>query len=664
MATISECLAVAIQHHQAGRLQVAEHIYWQILQADPNHADAIHLLGLLAYQVGKHAIAVEYIGRAIRLNGNAPAFHNNMGVAYFALGKVPEAAACCRRALKLKPDYAEAHNNLGNALNEQGKLDEAVACYRLAVKLNPDYAEARNNLGVALRGQGKLDEAVICCRRAVRVKPDYAEAHNNLGVALRDQGKLDEAVACCRRAVELRPGFGGAYGNLGNALKDQGKLDEAVACYRRALEVQPDFAEAHNNLGNALKIQRKLDEAVACYRRALELKPDFVEAHNNLGNALNDQGKLDEAVACYRRALELMPDFAEAHSNLGNALNDQGKLDEAAACYRRALELMPDFAEAHWNRALLWLLTGDFAQGWPEYEWRWRRKQAPRRPFPAAPWDGRPLDGKTILLHTEQGLGDTIQFIRYAALLRQSGARVIVACQKALLQVLKSCPGIDLLVPETAPAPAFDAHVPLMSLPGIFQTSLESIPGKTPYLFADSELVGKWRERLREFSGFKIGICWQGNSAYRGDGYRSIALPEFAPLARIPGTCLISLQKGPGSEQVTEVRDRFPIVDFADELDGEAGPFMDTAAVMKNLDLVIAVDTVVAHLAGALGVPVWVALPLVPDWRWLLDRLDSPWYPTARLFRQRELGNWQGVFDDVREALCERIESSGTDGIK
>ena len=493
MATISEALAIAIGHHQAGRLQAAEQLYQRILAVQANHAGAWHLLGVIAHQMGRHEVAVQYIQRAIGFEGNVAAFHNNLGETYLALRRMPE--------------------------------------------------------------------------------------------------------------------------------------------------------------------------AVACFHAALQLNPDFAEAHYNLGNALRDQGKQDQAVACYRRALELKPDYVEPYNNLGNVLNAQGKRDEAVACYRRALELKPDFAEAHWNRALLWLLTGDFAQGWPEYEWRWRRKQAPRRPFPEAPWDGRPLDGKTIVLHTEQGLGDTIQFIRYAALVRQSGARVIVACQKALLPILKSCQGIDLLVPETAPPPAFDAHVPLMSLPGIFKTSLESIPGETPYLFADSELVGKWRERLGEFSGFKIGICWQGNPAYRNDRDRSVPLREFASLARIAGICWISLQKGLGREQLAEVRDRFPVIDLADELDEEAGPFMDTAAVMKNLDLVITVDTAIEHLAGALGVPVWVALPLAPDWRWFLDRVDSPWYPTVRLFRQRERGNWQGLFDEIGKAIRRRLQSPTTDGV-
>lgn len=350
MATIPEALAIAIQHHQAGRLQAAEQIYRQILQAEPNQADALHLLGVMAHQMGRHQAAVEYIGRAIGVQGKVPAFHNNLGYVLRDQGKLNEAVACCRRALELNPDYAEAHNNLGNLLRDQGKLDEAVSCYHRAMELKPNFPEAHSNLGNALRDQGRLDEAAAFYRRALELNPDYAEAHNNLGNALTEQGKLDEAVVRCRRALELKPDYAGAYNNLGNALKEQRKLDEAIACYRRALELKPDYAMAHNNLGNALteqsnslKEQGKLDEAVACYRRALELKPDLAEAHNNLGNALRGQGKLDEAVACYRRALELKPDFARSYDNLASVLTDQGKLAEAVACYRRALELKPDY---------------------------------------------------------------------------------------------------------------------------------------------------------------------------------------------------------------------------------------------------------------------------------------------------------------------------------
>jgi tetratricopeptide (TPR) repeat protein len=617
MATLSEALAIAIQHHQAGRLQAAEQIYRQILAAAPHHADAWHLLGVIASQVGRHEVAVEYIRRAIGLEGRAAGFHVNLAGAYRALHRIPEAVACCRRALELAPDYAEAHNNLGILLAEQGKPDEAAACYRRALQLKPDHVEAHNNLGVALKDEGKLDQAVVCYRRALELKPDYAEAHYNLGAAF----------------------------------KDQGKLDEAVACFRRALELKPDYAEAHNNLGFALDDQGNPDEAAACCRRALELKPDFTEAHVNLGNALKDQGKLDEAVACYRRVLELKPDFADARSNLGAALNQQGKLDEALACYRGVLELKPAYAEARWNQSLLLLLTGDFQRGWAEYEWRWKTEQRPRCDFSQPLWDGRPLEGKTILLHAEQGLGDAIQFVRYAPLVKQRGGTVIVECPRPLLTLLASCAGIDRLVGRGEELPAFDVQAPLLSLPGIFRTCLETMPADVPYLYADPRLIERWRLELGRSAGFKIGIAWRGSPTHKSDRARSIPLRCFEPLAGLPGVHFFSLQKGAGTEELQEARDRFPVTELGSRLED----FMDTAAVTSHLDLVIACDTAVAHLAGALGAAVWVAIPFVPDWRWLLNRNDSPWYPAMRLFRQDRRGDWQGVFRRIEAALGEHI---------
>jgi tetratricopeptide (TPR) repeat protein len=353
MATISEALLTAIQHHQGGRLQAAAQIYRQILAIEPNQPDALHLLGVIASQMGQHAVAVECIRRAIGLKRTTAVFHHSLGNAWKDQGKLAEAVACYRHALELKPDYALAHYNLGNVLREQGKLDEAVACCRRALELNPDFAEAHNNLGNACKEQGKPEEAVACYRRALALKPDYALAHNNLGIALKEQGKLDEAIACWRRALELKPDYAEAHNSLGNALKEQGKLDEAVACYRRALELKPDYALAHYNLGNVLRNQGKLDEAVACCRRAVELQPDFAEAHNNLGVALKDQGKLDEAAACCRRAVELKPDCAEAHGNLGSALAESGDFPGAEASFRTALRYNPRFASAHYKLANL-----------------------------------------------------------------------------------------------------------------------------------------------------------------------------------------------------------------------------------------------------------------------------------------------------------------------
>jgi len=315
MTTISDALAIAIQHHQSGRLHAAEQIYRQILQVEPDNADVLHLLGVIAHQVGR----------------------------------LDEAVACYRRALELKPDDVVANNNLGIALRNQGNLNGAVACFRRVRELKPDNAEAHNNLGAALKAQGNSDEAVDCYRRALELKPDYAEAYNNLGNALKNQAKLDEAVACYLRALELKPDYAEVHNNLGNTLCALGKLHEAVACYRRALELKPAYAETHHNLGVALRDQGKLNEAVACFRRALELKPDYADANSNLGIALRHQGKTDEAVACFRRALELKPDNADAHNNLGAALKTQGQTDEAVACYRRALELKPDCVGAHSN---------------------------------------------------------------------------------------------------------------------------------------------------------------------------------------------------------------------------------------------------------------------------------------------------------------------------
>jgi tetratricopeptide (TPR) repeat protein len=620
MATSSELLAIAIQHHLAGRLQIAEQIYRQILAVEPGNADALHLVGVIAKQAGKFEIAIKYIEQAIQLNGTDATFHNSLGMVYRSLGVLPDAVACYRRAVQLKPDLAEANYNLGNALRDQGKLDEAVACYR----------------------------------RALEFKPNYADAYCNLGNALKDQGNLDDAVACFRRALEIQPDFAVARNNLGNTLKDQGKLEDAVACFREALASKPNSAAAHYNLGNALKDQGKLDDAANCYRRALELKPDFAEAHNNLGNVLKDQGKLDDAVARYRAALELKPDYADAHNNLGTVFMDQGKPDDAVACYGTALELKPDYAEAHLNRAHIWLLKGDWQRGWPEYEWRWKTMlMAPRR-FPQPLWDGAPLAGQTILLHAEQGFGDTIQFIRYASIVAQLGGTVRVVCQKPLLGLLEACPGIDQLVAQGDDLPAFNVHAPLLSLPGILKTSVTTIPAPIPYLAAKPALVEQWRKRLSQLDGFKIGISWQGNPKFRGDNFRSIPLRYFAPLAQVPGVHLISVQKGVGTEQLAEFRKLFPVMDLASEL----GDFADTAAVLKNLDLVITSDTAVAHLAGALGVPVWVALSIAPDWRWLLDRADCPWYPTMRLFRQKAFGDWSEVFARIAAEACESVEAA------
>jgi Flp pilus assembly protein TadD len=626
MPTAAELFDQALRYHQGGDLGLAEHLYRQTLQANPQHAEAWNLLGLLAIQVGRADVAAEYIIQALRIKPGLAEAHINLGIVLRGQGKLTEAEACYREAIRSKPDYAEAHNNLGNVLRDQGKFQEAEASFRQALCCRPDYAQAHNNLGVLLSDQDRPVEAEACYREALRLRPDYAEAHSNLGYVLHQQGNLEEAEACCRQALRLIPGY----------------------------------AEAHNNLGNILHDQARLADAETCYREALRLRPHYAEAHNNLGNVLWAQGKLAEALVECREALRLKPAYAEAYNNVGNILQDQAKLEEAEAGFREAIRLRPDYAEAHTNFGYHWLLRGDFAQGWPEYEWRRQTKDNVGAAAPPPGWDGSALNGQTILLRTEQGLGDTFQFVRYARLVKAQGGRVVLQCQHALARILTACPGIDQVVEAGAPLPAYDLTAPLLSLPLLCKTTLETIPAEVPYLAVDPARIHAWRARLADLPGFKVGICWQGNPKLKRDRLRSVSLASFAPLAEVPGVCLIALQRGPGLEQIEQQTGGLRVVDLPGRSEDPAEGWLDSAALIQALDLVISVDTAVAHLAGALAAPAWVVLPFVPDWRWLINREDSPWYPTLRLFRQRKQGDWPQVFQHMAAALQQRVATRET----
>jgi tetratricopeptide (TPR) repeat protein len=726
-------LALARRYHQAGDVRRAEQAYRQILQGEPGNAQVWYLRGAACQALGEIGEAVACMRQAVRLQPDHAEAHNHLGVLLAQQGQMAEAEASFRQALRCKPGWVEALNNLGLALKElerwdeaadtfrealrcqpaaaeahvglgqvlaaQDKSDEAIASFRLALRYKPDHPRAQSGLREALRARGKVDELLAFCRETVQRNPTSAEAHNELGLVLLDQGQRPEAAACFREVLRLRPSAE-AHNNLGLALAGQGQYDEAIAHYQQAVRLKPDFDQAHNNLGVALRHKGRnaeaeascreavrlrpsraeshnnlglallelgrRDEAVASLREALRLKPDFAQAYNNLGIAQWRLGLFEEAEASYRQALQLRPDFAESYNNLGNVLRDLGRLGEALAAFDQALRCKPDYADPHWNRSLVQLLQGELAAGWAEYEWRWQIRDLSRKPLNQPPWDGSSLHGRTILLYAEQGLGDTLQFIRYAPLIRQRGGRVVVECQKPLQRLLAGAPGIDRLLAQGETLPPFDVHAALLSLPRLFGTTLANIPADVPYLHAEAALVEQWRRELASVSGFKVGIAWQGSSRYREDHLRSIPLARFAPLAGVAGVRLISLQKGEGIDQLGRVS--FPVTDWGDRLD-EKAPFLDTAALMRNLDLVITSDTVVAHLAGALAVPVWVALPRVPDWRWLLERADSPWYPTVRLFRQDRRGDWETVFQHLAEALrkvaatsASRPVAAGADG--
>lgn len=501
---------------------------------------------------------------------------------------------------------------------------------------------------------GVAAQAEQLYRQALLIDPDHADAHYELGNLLAHHGHFQAAADCYQHVLRLQPAHAEAHNNLGVMLAEQQQTAAAVPWYLKAIAIRPDYAEAYYNLGNAWKEQECLDEAAVRYRQTLELRPGFAGAHLNLGIVLARLGQLADAVTQYHEAMRLSPDGAEAHNNLGLALSHLGRHDEALGQYGRALQLRPLFADAHYNRALSWLTLGNFAQGWPEFEWRWRLAELPPRTFAQPRWDGSPLTGRTILLYSEQGLGDTLQVIRYARLVQDLGGRVLVECQPALIPLLSGIAGIDRLIARGEPLPAFDVHYPLLSLGGLFAQSLGTIPADVPYLRADAERIERWRQELSSLSGFKIGIAWQGSPGYRWDRLRSFPLTCFAPLARLPGLRLVSLQKGPGIEQLTQPRD-FDLIDLGAKLDNDGGAFVDTAAALFSLDLVVTPDTALAHLAGALGRPVWVALALAPEWRWFLEREDSPWYPSMRLFRQSSLGDWGDVFERIAVAVRQLV---------
>lgn len=540
----------------------------------------------------------------------------------------------------------------GWALHQAGNLRAAEEAYRRCLTTHGHNAKVWFALAQLCEAEQRLVEATACLKQALELNPREAEGYFLLGNIHLKQKKYAEAEAAYRRCLEMRSDHALAHGNLGFVLNEQERLDDARASYERALQLRPDLAEVHHNLGNVLREQGQQDKALVCYQKALQFRPEYAKAFINRGIALIALGRIDEAVRDLERGKELKPDLADAHVSLGAAYSIQQRFDEALAHYEKALTLQPDHAETGWNQSLIWLLRGDYERGWPAYEWRFKCKRSTSLPAYTQPrWDGSPLDGRTILLYAEQGLGDTLHFVRYAALCKARGGKVIVQCQNALLSLLSRTPGIDGLVGWGATPPPFDVWQPLMSLPAVFRTTLDTIPTGTPYVHPDPELVAFWRQQLAPARGFRVGIAWQGSPRHAWDRHRSVPLEQFEPLARIPGVQLISLQKGAGAEQLA-VSKRFPVLNLGNLVDEASGPFMDTSAILANLDLVISIDTAIVHLAGAIGVPTWVALTFTPDWRWMLERDDSAWYPSLRLFRQPSFGAWPAVFRSMADQLA------------
>ncbi len=612
---IGSLFAEAQRRHQAGQLFDADRLYRQILEAQPHHAEAVHGLGVIALQAGHPGLAAAIIGEAILLDASKASFHANLGIALHSLDRTGEAEASFLRALAIQPDYAEAQTNLGNLYQQLGRPAQAAACFR----------------------------------EAIRIKPGFAEPHCGLGGALFKLEQWDEALRMLDRALALRPDFAEAFTARGTLLRDQGRLDKAAADFERAIALAPGLAMAHTGLGHLLRGQGRLDEAVARHAHAVALNPGAADAHNGLGIALHDLGRFDEAIAGYRDAIRLKPDYAEAHSNLGLAWQQQGDLEAAIACHRRALAIQPDNPGTHYNLAEALLTRGDWDEGWREYEWRWRtRHMAPGvRGFTQPVWRGEPAAGKTLLLHGEQGLGDSLQFCRYAPLTALLGLRVVVEVPAPLVRLLRGLEGVAEVIARGGPLPDFDFHCPLLGLPLAFGTRLDTVPATLPYLHADPAQTAAWRARI-DGPGITVGLAWAGNPYLHSpvkalvDRRRSLPPDRLAPLFEVPGVHFVSLQKdGPKAPSA------FALTDVMDEMTD----FADTAALAATLDLVISVDTAVAHLAAALGKPVWLLNRFDSCWRWQRGRDDSPWYPRLRQFRQPVPGDWETVIARIAAEL-------------
>lgn len=529
---------------------------------------------------------------------------------------------------------------VGIAHHKANRLNDAEAIFRQVLTKQPNHPDALYFLGACAFQRGNAQGAIDLIVRAIALHPKAAAYHANLGVLLATQHKVEDAIKAFRCALELKPDYPDALYNLGTALLQSGKTEEAITELRKAMNQRADHFDTCLTLAKAMKKIKNLEGAIDAYQKAVAIKPDSFDTIHNLAIVQHRVGRYDDAIASYQAALKVKPGDASVLCNFGTSLQCVQRYDEAVDAFRKSLEAEPHRPIVHGNLGMLLLVQGDFKNGWPEYEWRcqtqeWHRNPARER-FMHPRWDGSDLNGKTILLHTEQGFGDTIHFARYAELVAARGGKVILECSKFLTRLVATIPGVSQTIARGDTLPEFDVQCSLLTLPMLFETVEATIPNKVPYLSAEANLSDRWRDRIGDEQRLKVGIAWAGQPEHANDRERSIGLAALAPLARVAGVRFFSLQKG---DRAKESESPPPGMDLSDWT-AEINDFADTAALIQNLDLIITADTAPAHLAGAMGKPVWVLIPANPDWRWMLHRTDSPWYPTMKLIRKTALGDW------------------------
>ena len=646
----SELLQSIINLYNQGQLQQALSESNQMLEHFPNSVVLYNISGASNAGLMQFDAAIDSYKQALKIKPDYAEAYYNMSVALNDKGDPEAAIDSYKQALKIKPDYAEAYNNMGVAMNDKGDPEAAIDSYKQALKIKPDYAEAYNNIGNVLKDQGDLEAAIDSYKQVLKIKPDYAEAYNNMGVAMNDKGDPEAAIDSYKQALKIKPDYAEAYNNMGVAMNDKGDPEAAIESYKQALMIKPDYAEAYNNIGIVLKDQGDLEAAIESYKQALKIKPDYAEAYNNIGIVLKDQGDLEAAIESYKQAINIKPDYADAYSNIGNVLKDQGDLEAAIDSYKQAININPDYAEAYYNLSLLHLLRGNLDEGFKYYEWRLKIQKPTAAPVRTnLIWDGeQSLSGKHFVVYEEQGLGDIIQFCRYLPVLEQKGANVTFKVKSnlhALLQTMDSKTSLNTRLPEEN---KIDFELPMMSLPLALKTTVETIPAQIPYLYADDQRKKRWNEKLGNKTVTRIGLVWSGSTLHKNDHNRSLLLNQLTSLLVLPVE-FHSLQKEVREIDIKTLTDFPKINQHQDDL----LDFSDTAALIDEMDLVISVDTVVAHLSGAMGKKTFILLPYSPDFRWMLDRADSPWYPTATLFRQPSVGDWDSVISEIRQLLSD-----------
>lgn len=644
--------------HEMGREEDALRCCDRTLALDPNSADGYRVRWAVLAALGRSEEALASIGQAVRLSPADAASIADLGVALAAAGRPQDALDCFERAVVLNAGLGSAHHNIGILAARLGQHERALRSLDRALSLQPQQAALHSNRGNVLKELGRLVEALQSYDTALAIEPQNLDTLHNRAAVRTLMGKYAEALQDYDVLI-ARHGTTSVADLIGRgaALIELGRHEEALVALHQAITQSPSDAQAHIQHGVALLRLARHDDAVASFDRALAIQADLPEVLNNRGVALVALGRPKDALDSFLRSLVFKSSSADTHTNVGIVLKTLDRFDEAAASFGRALWHQPDDPAASFELAFLHLTRGDFAAGWPLYEARFRvpALAIPARRFDAARWNGAAaIAGKTLLVHAEQGLGDTIQFCRYLPLLVARGANVVFEVIPAMRALLRSLPKAIQIYARGEPLAPADYHCPLLSLPLAFDTQVATIPRDVPYLSAEPQRVAKWSERLRGLAGLRVGIAWQGNPVVEkliwAQG-RSFALEALKPLAELSSLSLVSLQKGAGVEQLSDCMFRDRILDLGSEFDGGPDAFLDTAAVMANLDLVISSDTSVAHLAGALGRPVWVALGATPDWRWMQARSDSPWYPTMRLFRQSE-GGWDELVAEIAAALA------------